>query len=284
MENLAYYNGKISLISEMMIPATDRAAYFGDGVYDAAAIVNRTPFAIDAHIDRFFNSFSAIKINFKMSKNELKELLFSLIEKVDSEQMMLYWQCSRGAHPRGHAFPPKNVEPSLMVFLTPFTMKPMRKTMKLATVEDTRYLHCNIKTINLLPNIMAAEHAQEQGCDEVIFHRGEIVTEGCHSNILIIKDGVLYSHPADNFILPGITRKHLLELAPKAGLVAREEKFTLAELLAADEVLTTSSGALCNAAETVDGKRVGGKDTKALELLQKAYGEMFNLETGSKTF
>lgn len=284
MENLAYYNGKISPISEMMIPAIDRAAYFGDGVYDAAAIANHIPFAIDAHIDRFFNSFSAIKIDFPMTKAELKALLLDLISRVDGGEMMLYWQCSRGSFPRGHAFPPADIKPNLLAFLTPFNMHKLNKTMKLATVEDTRYFHCNVKTLNLLPNILAAQYAKEQECDEVVFHRGESVTEGCHSNLLIIKDGVLCSHAADNLILPGITRQHLLDLAPKVGLKTSEAGFTLQEMMDADEVLITSSGALCNAAVTVDGIKVGGKAPKFLDDLQKIYGEMFNQETNSKIF
>lgn len=284
MQNLAYYNGKISRISEMMIPATDRAVYFGDGVYDATAVANFIPFALDAHIDRFFNSFSAIKLDFKMSKSELRDLLLDLVVQLDDGNSMIYWQCSRGSAPRGHAFPFPAVEPALLVFITPFTMHSFENTKRLLTVEDTRYLHCGVKTINLLPNVLAAQKAAENDCDEVVFHRGEIVTEGCHSNILMIKDGVLCSHPLGNLILPGITRAHLMELAPTVGLKTSEKQFTLAELYDADEVLITSSGSLCNAASELDGKAVGGRAPELLGALQKAYGEKFNRETGSSTF
>lgn len=121
----------------------------------------------------------------------------------------------------------------------------MDSTFKLISMEDTRFLHCNIKTLNLIPSVIAYQRCTEAGCQETVFHRGERVTECAHSNVLMIKDGVLCTPPRDNLILPGITLKHLLELAEANGIPTREAVFTMDELRAADEVIISSSGGLC---------------------------------------
>ena len=105
-----------------------------------------------------------------------------------------------------------------MIFTVPCDLIPFDKTFRLISMEDTRFLHCNIKTLNLIPSVIAYQRCIEQGCQETVFHRGERVTECAHSNILIIKDGVLCTPPRDNLILPGITLKHLLMLAEKNGI------------------------------------------------------------------
>ena len=150
---------------------------------------------------------------------------------------------------------------------------------KLISVEDTRFLHCNIKTLNLIPNCMAMQQAVEAGCDEVVFHRGDRVTEGAHSGLAILKDGVFCTPPADNLILPSITRKHFLTLCDKLGVPTRIAPFTVDELKNADEVMILSTGTHCVGACELDGKPLGGKDPALLDKLQKAYQQWFNEET-----
>ena len=147
-------------------------------------------------------------------------------------------------------------------------MRPIDKTYKVITLEDTRFLHCNIKTLNLIPSVIANQRAREAGCDEAIFHRGDIVTECAHSNVMIIDKGVLKIHPYDNLILPGIASIHLMNLARANGIPAAEEEFTLDTLMNAEEVLITSSGSLGNRVISVDGKPVGGKNPELLKKLQ----------------
>ena len=151
--------------------------------------------------------------------------------------------------------------------------------IKLNTEEDTRFYHCNIKTLNLIPSVIAYQRCIEQGCQETVFHRGERVTECAHSNILIIKDGVLCTPPRDNLILPGITLKHLLMLAEKNGIPTSEAPFTMQELADADEIIVSSSGGLCIQAVELDGKPIGGKDPKTLKTLQDAYAEFYAEDT-----
>ena len=123
------------------------------------------------------------------------------------------------------------------------------------------------------------DRACELACDEAVLHRGSRVTECAHSNISILKDGVLRTAPTDELILPGITRKHLLALAKDHGIPVLEEPFSMVELMNADEVIVTSSSALCMQAASVDGIPVGGKDPQRLKLLQSAYLEKFQRET-----
>ena len=149
-------------------------------------------------------------------------------------------------------------------------------------MEDIRFKLCHIKTLNLIPSVLANQRATEQNCHEAVFHRGERVTECAHSNISILKDGVLRTAPTDELILPGITRKHLLELARELGIAVTEEPFTMAELMDADEVIVTSSSALGVRAESIDGIPVGGKDPQRLKQLQEAYLEKFRRETKQK--
>ena len=227
MKYVGYYNGEIGPLEEMKIPMLDRAVYFGDGCYDATTFANNNIFAADDHLDRFYNSCKLLEIPFEMSREELRAELQKCIDANEIDHGMLYWQCSRGTTYRGHQFPPASVKPNLMIFTVPCDLIPFDKTFRLISMEDTRFLHCNIKTLNLIPSVIAYQRCIEQGCQETVFHRGERVTECAHSNILIIKDGVLCTPPRDNLILPGITLKHLLMLAEKNGIPTSEAPFTM---------------------------------------------------------
>ena len=279
-KNVGYYNGEIGPLEEMKVPMGDRALYFGDGIYEATCAANRVPFAIEDHLDRMYNSLRLLEIPFRMEREAVKVELQKVLDAAeDSPVHFLYWQVTRGNAPRNHPFPPAEVEPSLMIFVKPHRMKSMEIPYKLISLEDIRFQLCNIKTLNLIPSVLANQRAVEQGCDEAVLHRGSRVTECAHSNISILKDGVLRTAPTDELILPGITRKHLLALAKDHGIPVLEEPFSMVELMNADEVIVTSSSALCMQAASVDGIPVGGKDPQRLKLLQSTYLEKFQRET-----
>lgn len=282
MIHVGYYNGRIEPLETLMIPAGDRAVYFGDGVYEALLFRGRILFGFEEHLDRFENSCRMLRLALPMSRDQLKAELMKCIDATDSPDGMLYWQLSRGTEMRHHDFPEPDVRPNLLAYTKPMAMPTFAKKRRLKTVEDTRYLHCNIKTLNLIPSVMAAQAAKEAGCDEAVFHRGETVTECSHSNILIFKNGVLRTHPADNLILPGITRMHLLALARDLGIPVEETAFTLADLREADDVLVTSSTVLFSTAEEIDGVPVGGCARELCDRLRSAYMEKFNTCTSSK--
>ena len=282
-KSVGYYNGEMGPLEEMKVPMGDRALYFGDGIYEATCVANRVPFALDEHLDRMYNSLRLLEIPFTMGREEIKGELQKVVDAAeDSPIHFLYWQISRGVCPRNHPFPPAEVKPTLLIYVKPHTMKPMDKPYNLISLEDNRFKLCNIKTLNLIPSVLANQRAVERGCDEAVLHRGSRVTECAHSNVSILKDGVLRTAPTDELILPGITRKHLLELAREHGIPVREEPFSMVELMNADEIIVTSSSALCMKAATVDGIPVGGKDPERLKLLQDSYLAKFQRETQPK--
>ena len=268
MERLGYYNGTFGPLEEMSVPMNDRASWFGDGVYDAGPCRNYHIFALDEHVDRFFRSAEALKIIMPVSKEELKDLLNDLVKKMDSGNLFVYYQVTRGTGVRKHVF--TDGPGNLWITLTPAEISDGHVPIRLVTTEDTRFFHCNIKTLNLIPSVMASQKAKEAGCDEAVFYRpGGRVTECAHSNVHILKDGVLYTAPTDHLILPGIARAHLLRACAALGIPYREEAFSLSELFDADEVIVTSSSNLCLHAEEIDGKRVGGKDPDRYEQLRE---------------
>ena len=281
MDALGYYNGKWGPLDEMTVPMNDRGCYFGDGVYDAAGAANGVIFTLDEHVDRFFSSAKLLEIKLSYTKEELKKILNEMLSKMDKGEYIVYWQATRGTGRRNHVFPdgPSN----LWIIIKRIAIPDLSKKVKLITVEDTRFLICNIKTINLIPNVIAAQRALEAGCHEAVFHRGETVTECSHSNIHIIKNGTFITHPADNLILQGIARDHLVLVCGRLGIPVEERGFTLTELFEADEVLVSSTSTFGLCADTIDGKNVGGKAPLLLKKIQDEVMREFFEATGYKS-
>lgn len=280
LKNLGYYNGKYDLIENMTVPMTDRVCWFGDGVYDATATRNGVIYCLDEHIDRFFNSANLIEIEIPYTKEELKSLLTELVSKVDTSQTngetFLYWQITRGANvPRNHVFP-EDAKPCLWVTVTPRKLADVGRRIKLITHEDIRYYMCNIKTLCLLPNVLACEKAKKAGAEECVMYRAEAdgiknrVTEGSHANVHCIKDGKLFTAPLDNMILPGIARKNLIKVCNLLGIEVVEKPYSLEFLKDADEVILTSSSNFCIVGSMLDNKHVGGKAPEIIKKLTDA--------------
>ena len=270
MKNLGYYNGKWDEIEKMSIPMTDRVCFFGDGVYDATYSRNYKIFSLDEHIDRFYSSAKFLEIDIPFSKNEMKELLNEMVQKMDTGENFVYFQATRGSNEiRSHVFP-NDIKANIWINIYHKEILDLTKRVQLITMEDTRFLHCNIKTLNLIPAVVASQRAKEKGCFEAVFHRNGRVTECAHSNIHIIKNGELITAPTDNLILPGIARRHIIDICKKMNVTVREVPYYLEQLFDADEVLVSSAGALCLSVDKIDGKAVGGKAPELLEKLQSA--------------
>ena len=278
MKNLAYYDGKCDLIENMSVPMTDRACWFGDGVYEATATRNGVIYCLDEHIDRFYNSASLVEIEIPHTKDELKKLLSELVSKVDTsntnDEAFLYWQITRGANiPRNHAFP-ENTKANIWVTVTPKKLADVYHKDKFITYEDIRYYMCNIKTLCLLPNVLAAQATKRAGAEECIMYRKEAngiknrVTEGSHSNVHCIKDGNLYTAPLDNLILPGIARKNIIKACNALNIPVKEEPFSLDFIKNADEILVSSSSRFCVVGTHIDDVPVGGKASDILKKIQ----------------
>ena len=288
LKNLGFYNGKYDTIEKMTVPMTDRVCWFGDGVYEATPVRNGIIYCLDDHIDRFFNSASLVEIKIPYTKDELKKLLCEMVLKVDvsdtDNEALLYWQITRGADvPRNHNFP--NCPARLWITVTPRKLPDVYRTIKAISHEDIRFLMCNVKTLCLLPNVLASERANKAAADECVQYRTEAngiknrVTEGSHTNIHCIKDGTLYTAPLDNLILPGIARKNIIRICKKLGIPVKEEPFSLDFLRSADEVIFSSSSNLCLVATELDGEKIGGKAPNLIKQLQDALLEDYLLTT-----
>ncbi len=282
MKTVGYYNGTVAPVDELTVPASDRAVYFGDGVYEAAFARNGIIFALEEHLNRFFNSCRLLRIEPVQTKEELKALFYDLAARFDGDAYSLYWQLSRGSAPRGHAFP-DGAAPNLLVMIRPKEVAdPRDKRFSLLSVEDRRYTLCHIKTINLIPNILANQAAREAGCDEAVFVRDGFVTEGSHSNIAILKNGVFQTAPLSDKILPGITRMHYIAICRELHVPVIEAPFTLEQAYEADEIMVMASSVHGTAADFLNGRPVGGKAPDLYAALAGAYRQKFLRETEKK--
>ena len=274
MKDLGYYNGKYDRIENMYVPMNDRACFFGDGIFEVAYARNRKIYALSEHLDRMYDSAAMLGYNMPIKKDEFASLLYELSSKVDSPDQLIYWQVSRGTEMRSHA-PQGELTANIWVTIREKVMVPPYESAKLITFPDTRFFHCNMKTLNLLPTVMASIAAKDAGADEAIFHRNGIVTECAHSNLCIIrKDGAVQTAPADTLILPGVTRAHMIRACKELGVPCLEANFTLEEMMNAAEVVIVTSGAQFRPVREIDGQSVGGGAPDLVAALQeKLYGD-----------
>ncbi|MDD5863101.1 MAG: aminotransferase class IV [Firmicutes bacterium] len=279
MKALAYYDGKIGAPEELTVPFNDRVHFFGDGCYDATVGANGKVYLLQDHLDRFYTSAKLLDIHIPMEKQELGALLTRLLGMVDSKINFVYWQVTRGVEERNHVYS-KDLPGKLWVYIRPQHLNDPDVPIKLNDEEDTRFYHCNIKTLNLLPSVMTAQRAKCAGFGETVFHRGDIVTECAHSNVSVLKDGVFYSHPNDAFILRGIAKTHMIQACYRLGIPVLEEPFTFEFLKNADEIIVTSSSNFCLHACELNGEKVGGKDPATLTAIQNEVLREFYDYTG----
>lgn len=270
---IGYYNGKIGALEELQVPFLDRASFYGDGVYDATMARDGVILFLDDHLDRFWNSMRIMRFSPNFTRDHLARELQRVVDLAHTRDNFVYWQITRGTAPRAHTFP--DTSPNLWIMVVPEGFADLSKTLDVVSFEDHRFGYCNVKTINLLPNVLAAQHAAEHEAGETVFVRDGYVTECAHSNIHILRDGALITHPADEHILPGIARKHLIAACEKLDVDVREELFTLDELKAADEVLVSSSSDFAKRVAHVDGEPAGGKAAELYERIRSALVDEF---------
>ena len=275
MKNIAYYNGTVGDISEITIPFCDRVCFFGDGVYDATYSRNGKIFNLEEHVKRLFFSAEKAEITPRISYDETLDVLRDLVKKSEEKENFVYLQFTRGTTvPRNHIF--ISGKSNVWVSVTPKNITPKEKKMALMTVPDTRYELCEIKTLNLLPNVLCSNLAAKNGCDEGVFCSGNLINECAHSNIHMLKNGVLVSPPPGKKVLGGIARKNLIAACKKFSVPVEERHFTVEEAESADELFITSAGTLLSPCYQFDGKKAGGKGREITDLLQnELYGEFY---------
>ena len=265
MKNLGYYNGKISLLEDLQIPATDRAFYFGDGVYDAVMCRNNIPYLLDLHIDRLYNNCLTLDITPPLTKSELKSTICDLVKNVDANEKFVYFHISRGCQIRDHVY--ESLTGNLFISITEREITDIKRKMKCTLARDIRYELCNIKTLNLLPSVLTAQMAKNHDSDEAIMYRNpDFITEGSHSNVSILKNGRLITAPSDKYILPGVTRAHIIEIARQNDIPVDERRYSISELFSADEIIISSSSKMARGVSEINSIQVGGNDKELLSL------------------
>jgi len=258
MSSFAYYNGVYRKKEEIYIPLSDRSIFFGDAIYDAAIGSCDRILWEDEHINRFLLNSNKMGIRHNFTKEYLSSLLREIGVKSMLKSYFIYFQMSRALPNRNHSF--SGAEARLLVTVDPIKIDKKPAPLNLITTTDKRYGYCDIKTTNLIPSVIASTKADRTGCDEAIFVRGRYVTECTKSNIAIIKQGRVITHPATNRILPGITREHLKINCNLLNIPFVERRFSVSEMLSADEILVTSTTKLCKTVCKINGKTVGGKN------------------------
>ncbi|WP_042474515.1 D-amino-acid transaminase [Bacillus ndiopicus] len=251
-------NDRIVADEEVVVNKEDRGYQFGDGIYEVIKVYNGQLFTADEHIDRFYLSAEKIRLTIPYTKHKLHQLLHELVEANEINNGHIYFQITRGATARNHIFPSADVAPVLtgaaVEASRPITN--LENGVKATFVEDIRWLRCDIKSLNLLGAVLAKQEAFEKGCYEAILHRGETITEGSSTNVFGIKDGVLYTHPANNLILKGITRQVILTCAQEIDLPIKEQAMTKEQLLAMDEVIVASTTSEVTPVIEIDGQKI----------------------------
>lgn len=267
------HNDQLIREDELAISKEDRGYQFGDGIYEVIRVYEGNFFTANEHIDRFYASAEKIKIVVPYTKDVFHKLLYDLVEQNEINTGQVYVQITRGQAARQHHFPTET-SPVLVAY-TKSVERPkemMEAGVHATFIEDVRWLRCDIKSLNLLGNVMAKQEAHERGSYEAILHRGEVVTEGSSSNMYGIKNGVLYTHPATNLILNGITRKVILDLCKDLGIGVQELAFTKEQALEMDEFFMSSTTAEIMPIVQIDAKPINnGTPGELTRKLQQAF-------------
>jgi D-alanine transaminase len=236
-----YLNGKIIPAEDAAISVFDRGFLFGDGIYEVMAHIGGRFFYEEDHIHRLKECLQKIQIEFDVA--ELLPHIPLLLQSValSDKDCLLYIQVTRGVAPRQHAYP-KHTTPTVMMYAVPKVLPDINTVhASVVTAEDVRWLRCDIKMTSLLGNVMANEYAMQNGCYETLLVRNGVVTEASHCNVFFVKDRVVYTHPANTFILDGITRKIVLQLCKKLHIEVRETGVLKADIKHMDEAFLTGT-------------------------------------------
>lgn len=259
MTSIYWYGNEFVPEEEVRISPNDRGYYFGDGIYEVFRVYGGRLFEAEAHYERLRLSAAGLKISLPWGVEGLRRAVEELIERNELAEGTVYLQITRGAAPRIHLFP-AGAEPVALAYAREVArpVHAMEKGISVISLADIRWLHCNYKTLNLLANVLAKQEASERGAADAVLHRDGIVTESSASNVAIVKNGVLLTHPANNLILHGVTRAVALRLARAAEIPVQERPFTLDELYGADEAFVTGTTVEITPIVSIDGRAVGG--------------------------
>jgi D-alanine transaminase len=244
MPSIAYVNGKFSPIEKAVVSAEDRGFQLGDGIYEVLRTYRGRLHAVEPHMRRLFRSLDAIGLKHRFTAAALEKIIVQAVKRAGFSDSLVYLQITRGATKRTKIFP-KGVPPTLVITVRKLELPPaaMREQgVGILTADDIRWQRCDIKTVCLLPNVLASERAKAAGCFEALFvEKDGTVNECASANIFIVASGVILTPPQSARILSGITREEVIAVARKNNLPLEERRITLDELLAADEVFMSGT-------------------------------------------
>lgn len=267
-------NGRFVPYREATVAVEDRGFQFSESVYEVIRVYRGRPFEMERHMRRLQASADAIGLALKPGIDELAAAAGELLRRSGLQEAFIYLQATTGAAPRIH-LRPEGLEPTVLAMVTPATPPPQRwlaEGISAITVPDDRWARCYVKTTMLLPNTLAKRRAAEAGCDDAIFVRDGFVTEATAGNVFALVGGTLATPPKSNYILHGVTREVVLELAAEMGMPAAEGPMPVEKLYEAEEVILTATGFDLLPITTVDGKRIGaGRPGAVFARLLDAY-------------
>ena len=255
-----YLNGRFLPLDDAKISVLDRGFIYGDGVYEVIPVYHRQPYRLRQHLARLQRSLDGIRLANPHTDAEWESIIRDLVARTPFDDQGVYFQVTRGVAKRDHSFPP-GVAPTVFMMSNPLplpTAEQVERGVAVVTATDERWLHCDLKTISLLGNVLARQRATDAGAAETVLFRNGFLTEASASNVFIVVDGVILVPPKDNQILPGITYDAALELAVGGGLAVEVRPISREEALAADEMWLSSSTKEVLAVTTVDGNSFAG--------------------------
>jgi D-alanine transaminase len=256
---IAYLNGEWMQPEDARVSVFDRGFMFGDGIYEVMAVYDGEVFTLDQHLTRLQRSLDAIRLDSPHTSEEWRTLILEAVARGEENPAYLYLQVTRGvASPRNHVYP---AAASPTVLITVMHAPVLERTdivpLKVVTKADFRWGRGDIKVVSLIANGLLKNEAIAEGYDDAILIRDGEVTESTAANVFIVSNGVIVTPPKSNFLLHGITRGHVIELAQAAGLVVEERAISESELLGADEVWVTSTGQEVWPVGQVNGQVIG---------------------------
>ena len=280
---LVYLNGNFVNHTEAFVSVADRGFVFGDGIYEVTRVIDGRFFREKEHMQRLDEGLAGLKINLDSTEKEnISAVSHELLEKNNHNtgEAAVYLQITRGAvWPRTHSFPDPPIKPTVYISTSPF--KPHTELHKAGvnaiTLQDVRWTRCNLKTVNLLPNTLAKQMAEDAGANSALLIRDGVITESPNANIFGVRDGVLYTFPASNYILSGITRMTVIEIAEKKNIPVIFNPIRADELFDLDELFFSGTTTDIQPVTIVDGRKVGeGKPGPIVKTIQEEYKKMLN--------
>ncbi|MCE5230035.1 D-amino-acid transaminase [bacterium] len=256
--NIDFYIDRFVEPGRPMVPIEDRGYQFGDGIYEVIRAYDGVPFMVEEHLFRLERSAAAIHLQLPFPRERISEIIDEALTRSGIPNAIVYFQISRGSAPRKHQFP--KVDSVMALTVRPASPPPREKYsegISATLLTDERWANCYIKSINLLPNIIAKDRAVAGGHDEAIFVRDGHVTEGSSSNVFAVKGGALHTPPVTHWILNGITRMAVVKLAGDMDIRLHEEDFRPEWLVSADEAFITSTTAEVLPIRAIDDKPIG---------------------------